>query len=263
MGRESAFLQEIERGKGKYNGEGKEEKKMDETLKNIISSLGGREIGIDGTFKFHCTCCGKCCINREDILLNPRDVYNMSRELGMSPEKLVKKYCEVYAGEDSRVPIVRVKPKGHVKRCPLLKDRKCSVHKSKPSVCALFPIGRFLQAGDAEGNIKDISVEDVQYIFSSPGCGDNAESHTVREWLGHCGIPIEDEFFIKWQKVIMETSIIFRKMEKKFRPHVMELVWTAAFVVLYLHYDTGEDFLPQFEENAQSFQELLHKIQKD
>ena len=52
-------------------------------------------------------------------------------------------------------------------------------------------------------------------------------------------------------------------MEKKFRPQVMELVWTAAFVVLYLHYDTGEDFLPQFEENAQSFQELLHKIQKD
>ena len=62
-----------------------------------------------------CTCCGKCCTHREDILLNPRDVYNMSRELGMSPEKLVKKYCEVYAGEDSRVPIVRVKPKGHVK----------------------------------------------------------------------------------------------------------------------------------------------------
>ena len=223
-------MQEIKRGKGRYNGGGKEEKKMDETLKNIISSLGGREIGIDETFKFHCTCCGKCCTHREDILLNPS---------------------------------VRVKPKGHVKRCPLLKDRKCIVHKSKPSVCALFPIGRFLQVGDAEGNIKDISVEDVQYIFSSPGCGDNAESHTVREWLRHCGIPIEDEFFIKWQKVIMETSIIFRKMEKKFRPQVMELAWTAAFVVLYLHYDTGEGFLPQFEENAQSFQELLHKIQKD
>ena len=91
----------------------------------------------------------------------------------------------------------------------LLTSAKCVVHKSKPSVCTLFPIGRFLQAGDAEGNIKDISVEDVQYIFSSPGCGDNAESHTVREWLGHCGIPIEDEFFIKWQKVAtMELQAI-------------------------------------------------------
>ncbi len=126
---------------------------MDETLKNIISSLGGREIGIDGTFKFHCTCCGKCCTHREDILLNPRDVYNMSRELGMSPEKLVKKYCEVYAGEDSRVPIVRVKPKGHVKRCPLLKDRKCMVHKSKPSVWGIveFPLRMNFLSNGREG----------------------------------------------------------------------------------------------------------------
>ena len=74
------FCKKLKEGKGRYNGGGKEEKKMDETLKNIISSLGGREIGIDGTFKFHCTCCGKCFTHREDILLNPMDVYNMSRD---------------------------------------------------------------------------------------------------------------------------------------------------------------------------------------
>ncbi|EOS20907.1 hypothetical protein C806_04715 [Lachnospiraceae bacterium 3-1] len=177
----------------------------------------------------------------------------MSRELGMSPEKLVKKYCEVYAGEDSRVPIVRVKPKGHVKRCPLLKDRKCSVHKSKPSVCALFPIGRILQVGDTEGNIRDVSVDDVQYIFSTPGCGDATERHTVRGWLGVFGIPLQDEFFIMWQKIIVETSMAYRRLEMKASPHVMQLAWQACFKGLYLHYDTGEDFLPQFEENAQSF----------
>ena len=148
------FLQEIERGKGRYNGGGKEEKKMDETLKNIITNLGGRQIGMDEEFRFHCTECGKCCIHREDILLNPRDIYSMSKELGMSPGELFLKYCETYIGDGSRIPIVRIKPKGSVKRCPLLKDRKCSVHKSKPSVCALFPIGRVLQVGDTEGNIK-------------------------------------------------------------------------------------------------------------
>lgn len=236
---------------------------MDERLKNIMDSLDARRIGLDESFKFHCTQCGKCCIHREDILLNPKDIYNMSKELGISTEKMFEQYCEAYVGDDSRVPIVRIKPKGSVKRCPLLKERKCLVHQSKPSVCAMFPIGRFLQVGDADGNVRDITVDDVQYIFTKPDCGDGTESYTVREWLEFFGIPIQAEFFIKWQKVIIETSIIFRKMEKKFRPHVMELVWTAAFVVLYLHYDTGEDFLPQFEENAQSFQELLHKIQKD
>lgn len=171
------FCKKLKEGKGRYNGGGKEEKKMDETLKNIITNLGGRQIGMDEEFKFHCTECGKCCIHREDILLNPRDIYSMSKELGMSPGELFLKYCETYIGDGSRIPIVRIKPKGSVKRCPLLKDRKCSVHKSKPSVCALFPIGRVLQVGDTEGNIREVSVDDVQYIFSTPGCGDATERH--------------------------------------------------------------------------------------
>lgn len=233
---------------------------MDERLKNIIDNLDAKRIGLDDSFKFHCTECGKCCVHREDILLNPKDIYNMSKELGMSPEEMTKKYCEVYVGDDSRIPIVRINPKGHVRRCPLLKDRKCIVHKSKPSVCAMFPIGRFLQVGDAGGNIRDVTMDDVQYIFTRPGCGDATETYTVREWLGIFGIPIEDEFFLQWQKIIIEISMIFRKMEKKFSPHVMELAWTAAYVGLYLHYDTAEEFMPQFEENAESFQGLMHEI---
>lgn len=254
------FCKKLKEGKGRYNGGGKEEKKMDETLKNIITNLGGRQIGMDEEFKFHCTECGKCCIHREDILLNPRDIYSMSKELGMSPGELFLKYCETYIGDGSRIPIVRIKPKGSVKRCPLLKDRKCSVHKSKPSVCALFPIGRVLQVGDTEGNIREVSVDDVQYIFSTPGCGDATERHTVRGWLGAFGIPLQDEFFIMWQKIIVETSMAYRRLEMKASPHVMQLAWQACFKGLYLHYDTGEDFLPQFEDNVKSFQGLLHKL---
>ena len=82
----------------------------------------------------------------------------------------------------------------------------------------------------------------------------------MREWLGLFGIPIEDEFFIKWHKVIIEASMSFRELEKKLSPHVMEMAWTVAYAGLYLYYDTGEEFMPQFEENVKSFQELLHKI---
>ena len=72
---------------------------MDEILQNIISNLGGKEIGIDEEFKFHCTECGKCCIHREDILLNPMDIYNMSRELGISTQELFGRYCETCVSE--------------------------------------------------------------------------------------------------------------------------------------------------------------------
>lgn len=237
---------------------------MDERLKNIMDNLDSIQIGLEESFKFHCTQCGKCCIHREDILLNPKDLYNMSKELGISTEKFFEQYCEVYVGVDSRVPVVRLKPKGSVKRCPLLKNRKCTVHRAKPVVCAMFPIGRFLQLGDADGNMKeDITENDIQYIFTRPDCGDFTETYTVREWLDFFGIPIRDEFFIKWQKVILETSPAFREMEKKVSPHTMEMLWKASFASLYLHYDTRKEFLPQFEENSQDFLELLHKVQSD
>ena len=54
---------------------------MDERLKNIAENYERMIIGLDDTFRFHCTRCGKCCINREDILLNALDVYNLAKEL--------------------------------------------------------------------------------------------------------------------------------------------------------------------------------------
>lgn len=40
------------------------------SIKELKEQLGYTEIGLDETFKFHCTQCGKCCIHRDDILLS-------------------------------------------------------------------------------------------------------------------------------------------------------------------------------------------------
>lgn len=37
----------------------------------------------------------------------------------------------------------------------------------------------------------------------------------------------------------------------------MNMAWTATFVTLYLDYDTGRDFMPQFEERVEKLTELL------
>lgn len=230
---------------------------MDERAKQIVDNLDSLKIGLDEQFKFGCTMCGKCCINREDILLSPRDIYRMSKELGISTEDLFKQYCETYVGTDSRIPIVRLQPRGSVKRCPLLKNRKCMVHRAKPAVCAMFPIGRCLMAENPKEGFRDFSKARLQYIFMNPECGDKSETHTVREYLESFGVPIEDEFFMEWQRTVLRLGDICRKIEKEVRMEVMEQVWTAAFIGLYLYYDTEADFMPQFKENAQKFFDML------
>lgn len=229
---------------------------MDERLKDIVDNFEQLLIGVDDPFKFRCTMCGKCCYHREDILLNPKDIYNISKELGLTPQEMIEQYCETYIGGDSRMPIVRLRPRGTVQRCPLLKNHKCSVHKAKPVVCAMFPIGRCLKMD--EKAIKDITTDDILYIFQHPGCGDERETHTVREWLESFGMSVKDEFFIEWQKVVTELCMIFRKVEKMLSPNTMMMAWQSAYVGLYLHYDMAADFMPQFTENAKKVLHTMH-----
>lgn len=233
---------------------------MDARLKEIAENFEKLKIGMDEPFKFHCTMCGKCCIHREDILLTPKDLYNMSKELGTTPKEFVEQYCESYIGDTSRMPIVRLKPRGSVRRCPLLKDCKCSVHKVKPVACAMFPIGRALIFKAGEELPDRITADQVQYIFNKPDCGDDTETHTVREWLSAFGLSTEDEFFVKWQKTSMELGHIFRDIEKSACVKVMNMIWSAAYIGLYLRYDMEKEFLPQFEENTQQVTLVMRMI---
>lgn len=237
---------------------------MDQRLKNIIDNMDAMKIGLDEQFRFGCTMCGKCCINREDILLSPKDVYRMSKELGLTPDGLFSRYCEAYVGQDSRIPIVRLKPRGPARRCPLLRNRKCLVHRAKPVVCAMFPIGRCLVADNPEEGIRDFSKTRLEYIFVNPICGDRSETHTVREYLELFGIPAEDDvYFMKWNQTILKMGSIFREVEKAVSMKAMNTVWTAAFAAVYMNYDTNKDFMLQFDENTKRFFDMMNSALHD
>ena len=203
--------------------------------------------------------CGKCCINREDILLNPKDMYNIAKKLNTTPKEVAGEYCDAYIGEDSRMPIIRLQPRGTVRRCPFLKDRKCSIHEAKPTVCATFPIGRCLKH-DVNKNGENFTPENIIYIFSNPLCGNSSERHTVREWLEGFNIPINDEFFIKWQETIINTSEALRKIENETKPDIMSMIWNIVLIVLYLDYDMDKDFMPQFEERSKRLSKCINEL---
>lgn len=234
---------------------------MDNRLKYIGEHLEEMLIGPDEKFRFHCTQCGKCCINREDILLNPKDLYNIAATLSISQEEAVEQYCETYMGETSRLPIVRLRPQGSIKRCPLLKDRKCMVHKAKPTVCAMYPLGRCLAISqDTMSRIETAELK-PQFILNEVDCGDNAEEHTVREWLESFGIPVEDQYYIRWQRIAMLASKVIKSVEGSWTPHGLNMLLTLIFNMLYLGYDMDKEFEPQFEERAEELRTVLVKVE--
>ena len=236
---------------------------MDPRLKTIAENLDSWKLGLDNSFQFHCTACGKCCIDREDILLTPRDLYNASKALNLAPTEFVNTYCECYIGQDSRIPIVRLKPRGSIKRCPLLKDHKCSIHSAKPAVCALYPLGRAMSFEKGSYNHDGVVGGEIQYFISPFNCGDKSETHTVREWLTDFNLPVEDRYFLSWHAFISEVCLFIRKIEGKVSDKLLDTIWTTIYQLIYLCYDTGEDFMTQFERNKSALLEIIQESKKE
>lgn len=229
---------------------------MDTRTKELLYDLENNKLAPDSSFRFHCTQCGKCCINREDILLSPLDLFRIAKELKLSMEEVLKQYCECYIGAESRFPIVRLKPKGSIRCCPFLKHRKCLIQNAKPAICAMFPIGRGIRF-DKESE-SDFPKPTIEYFYTNPECGDDARTQTLQEWFDQFHIPLEDEFFIAWTTFRKEMVGLLMEAEETFGKTAMPQLWNPMFGILYLCYHTEKDFYPQFQKNTAN---LLKSLQ--
>lgn len=217
-------------------------------------------------FKFRCLQCGSCCRNREDILLNPYDLHRISGELHMAPIDVINTYCITYVGENSRIPCVLLKPKGDKKICPLLKNSRCSVHKSKPTVCALFPLGRGITLN--RDNIEGMAQrERIVYFMQNTGCGARDEEHRVEEWLEEFNLQESESWFLEWARLTTEITTRMIQVEKEVSEKVMDLLFRSVFVKLYLDYPdgvgTGREFVECFKTNADQIVDLLDRALKE
>lgn len=133
----------------------------------------------------------------------------------------------------------------------------------KPTVCALYPLGRVALFQDVKDKDAEITRENirVKYIINDYNCGSAKKRNTVRSWLAQFQIPEEDEFFIRWNVVTVNLSAMVRKLEENnCSEHTLQMLWNAILFTLYVDYDTKEDFMPQFEKAEEYLLNLCRKF---
>lgn len=220
---------------------------------NEITELIKKELKPDDTFEFQCNQCGKCCKNREDILLTPYDIYRASRYLNLETKDFFDKYCETFLGHTSKLPVVRLRPKYHEKACPLLSSNgACKVHSAKPVVCALFPLGR----------VAPNANDKIHYLLQEIRCGSKGKRYTVKEWLAGYNIPESEKSMHLWTDIIVYMSLLIDKKLKNLSERVMTLVYNAFFNALYISYNIHDEFMPQFEKRVCEFKKIMQKTSK-
>lgn len=175
---------------------------------------------------------------------------------------MIKAYAEVYIGPTSRIPIVHLLSNGPYGTCPLLENGRCSVHECKPMVCALFPLGRVVtHRNDESANKGQEPV--VKYNFNFCPFGSADDVNTVRSWLAKFGIPEHDEFYLLWDKVRLSLSQMVMRMEEvKMSQASLERFWGTTYHLLYIQYDTCQEFMPQFQAVADMLINLGEEFMK-
>ena len=204
-------------------------------------------IGLDDTFRFHCSECGQCCKNRDDILLNPYDLYRIARFLNVEMGQVIQDYCVWYVGQTSKLPVVAVNIQGD---CPFLEDNRCHIHSAKPTVCALYPLGR---AATENG---------IRYLVQDVSCGTTDEVHTVREWLSGYGLEDSEEWFSEWHKTIIPLTERMNAIAEKTSERILNTIVQGLLVAFYVNYDIERPFMEQFHENVSKIDGLLTGIEK-
>ena len=85
----------------------------------------------------------------------------------------------------------------------------------------------------------------------------------MREWLTDFNLPVEDRYFLSWHAFISEVCLFIWKIEGKVSDKLLDTIWTTIYQLIYLCYDTGEDFMTQFERNKTALLEIIQKSEKE
>lgn len=149
-----------------------------------------------------CKGCSACCQgNTDEIVLNPFDMYEIARGTGRSYDELFGDKIDLHIEEKINLP--HLKMNGPKQGCGFLdEDKRCSIHGYRPSICRMFPLGRYYEN------------HDFKYIFKAGECiKPNLSKVKVKKWIGINNYNKNKVFILGWHELIKALRFRMKFMD--------------------------------------------------
>lgn len=179
-----------------------------------------------------CKGCSECCkVTDDTILLDPYDIYNLSKALSKSFSELMGSVIDLTVIDGVITPYLCKLPGTHA--CSLLSEAgRCTIHDYRPGFCRLFPLGRIY---DEDGDFKYfIQVHECPYP--------NKTKVKVKQWLSIDSLPKYEEYIKTWHSItknLSECSLENEALAKSVNMKMLNTFFVPPF-------DTNKDFYEQF-----------------
>lgn len=139
-----------------------------------------------------CTGCSACCSGMgESLILDPLDVHRLCNGLNLSFEALLDDKIELNVVDGITLPNIKMN-----ENCGFLNQQgRCSVHKFRPGICRLFPLGRFYKE------------DGFKYFLQVHECPvKNKGKVKVKKWIDIPELKQYEDYIWQWHKFISDCQ---------------------------------------------------------
>lgn len=178
-----------------------------------------------------CKGCSACCRGMgSSIILDPMDVWQMSNGLQMSFSKLMEKDIELHVVDGMILPNLRMDEEGEA--CAFLNEEgRCSIHRFRPGICRLFPLGRYYED------------QGFRYFLQIHECSKTDRSKIkVKKWIDMPDFKVYEQYIKDWHAFLADCEKALADLEK-------EQLQVLNLYVLKTFYQTeylGDGFYKEF-----------------
>lgn len=189
-----------------------------------------------------CKGCSECCRTVGDtILLDPLDIFNLSKATGKDFKGMMEDIIELRLVDGCILPNMMMQE--DTDACGMLTpDGRCGIHKARPGFCRLFPLGRIY---DEDGSFH--------YLIQTHECPYPEKGLVkVSDWLGYEDMEAYEAFNRDWHALVKSVGAYSEGCSD---PEAAKKAnWMLVRLFFERPYDLTADFYPQFYERLKLLQ---------
>ncbi len=187
-----------------------------------------------------CKNCVSCCTGMGNtIVLDPYDICLLKEATGNDFQQLLNSgKIELNIVDGLILPNIAMNKNN---QCSFLENSRCSIHKNRPGICRLFPLGRIYENND------------FLYFVQKDQCkNNNLIKIKVKKWIDTEDLSNYHEYIRKWHYFIKEMGKCMVALKQNEKP---ELINDVTMFILNTFFVTNYNF-----DNMNVYQFYCEKI---
>lgn len=199
-----------------------------------------------------CRGCSSCCSGMgNSVILDPYDLYRLTVEMGSTFEELMQGRIELNVVDGVILPNLSMS--SGTETCAFLNEQgRCSIHRYRPGICRLFPLGRYYPTGSAhEAGTK----RGFQYFLQIHECpAPNKTKVKVEKWMDTPQLARYEQFVCDWHYFLEAVEM---RIAEETDDSAVKNINLFLLKLFYIMPYQNTDFYAQFEARLAQAKEVL------